>query len=252
MVRNRLRRKELYSSAEYWNAKADDHDARPASMWPNDALNEFYHAEQMRHLAELLPDVRGWRALDVGCGTGRLSRHFAARGALVSGFDFAAKAVALAQAAPLPAAAEPGVAVAPPEYRVGSVFELAAAAEFDLAFTWGVLTMACKTRDDFRRAVGRIVAALKPGATLLLIEPFHRGPLQRVLPLRLDDAAADVAAAGATVKSVRGLHFWPARVLLGYVPWPRWITAPGYAAGQRFLAGPRWGDYKLVEATRLA
>ena len=250
MVRNRLRRSEVYSQPDYWNAKAIEHDARAASMWPNDALNALYHEEQHRHLSELLPNLAGWKVLDVGCGTGRISRHFAAQGAEVTGFDFAATAVARAQAEPLPPPATPGTNVVPPKYRVGSVFDWADDAQYDLAFTWGVLTMACKNRADFRRAVERIAATLKPGGKLLLLEPFHRGPLQRVLPLKLDEARAEVAAAGLSVGAVRGLHYWPARLALAYLPWPKWITAPAFHAGQRLLSGPRWGDYHLLEATR--
>ena len=50
---------------------------------------------------------------------------------------------------------------------------------------------------------------------------------------------------------MREMHFWPVRLALAYVPWPRWITAPGYHVGQTLLRrfGEGWGgDYKAIAA----
>jgi SAM-dependent methyltransferase len=236
-------------------------------MWPNENLNRCYHVEQVEEIERALPDVRGRRLLDVGCGFGRMSRYFASRGALVTGFDFSASAIRTARQTPIESCdssastqsasakdaagvGRPNVVTTTPTYEVRSVFELDYGPVFDVAFTWGVLTIACKERDDLRRAFASVVGSVKPGGTLLFLEPIHRGPLHRVLSLGLGDFLTDLRDAGATVKSVRGMHFWPTRVLLGYLPFPRWITDPLAGAGRRLTASPFWGDYKLVFAER--
>jgi len=245
-----MRRKELYSTPDYWNAKAEEHDSQAASMWPNNNLNRHYHREQSEAIDRLLPDVSGWKILDIGCGTGRMARYFASRGAQVRGFDFSDKAIGVAKGIPLPAPVRPEIAPVEPSYEVRSVFSIDYPPEFDLAFTWGALTIACKERAELRRVLPQVVSAVKPGGNLLFLEPIHRGMLTRVLSLPLDDFLADLGEAGAEILEVRGLHFWPARVALAYAPLPRWITDPAYRVGQKFLANPGWGDYKLIFARR--
>ena len=58
-------------------------------MWPNLALNDLYEQEQWEFISAHLPNVDGLSILDIGCGTGRLSRFLAAKGAHVTAFDFA-------------------------------------------------------------------------------------------------------------------------------------------------------------------
>ena len=98
MIRNRRARAAIYSQPDYWNRKADELTGKAASMWPNNHLNELYHAEILAVLDRSLPDPRGWRILEVGSGTGRLARYLAAKGARVTGIDFAERAVAVARA----------------------------------------------------------------------------------------------------------------------------------------------------------
>lgn len=221
-------------------------------MWPNPSLNPLYQREQIEAVEGVLPDVRGMKILDVGCGTGRMSRYFASRGADVTAFDFSDKAVDIAKAAPAPPPEAPDIQVAQPKYSVNSVFDIDYRQEFDVAFTWGVLTIACRERQLLQQALGRVRDAVRPGGKLLFLEPVHRGMLHRVLSLSLSDFVADLGAVGCDVTLVRGLHFWPARVVLAYAAWPRWMTDPMYHLGQRFLRSPAWGDYKLILATRKA
>ncbi len=170
----RANRTELYSGSEYWNSKAADYEGSSVSMWRNQTLNDLYHAEQTSRLARALEAVDGKCLLDVGCGTGRMSRHFASLGAQVTGIDFAASAVEIARRE------SQGLEI---DYRCLSVFDLDDEALYDVVASWGSLTVACKTEDDFRDAVRRMIRALKPGGRLLMFEPFHASFLRRVLKL---------------------------------------------------------------------
>jgi len=97
-------------------------------MWPNQTLNAHYQEEQADWLFKHLPALDGLHVLDPGCGTGRLSRFLAERGARVLGIDFAAGAIEIAKRT------SQGDN---PTYRVQSVFALDESEVFDVVFTWG-------------------------------------------------------------------------------------------------------------------
>lgn len=242
---DRRNRAEVYSTASYWDRKARELQGEAVSMWPNNALNGLYHREQVELLDRVLGDPTGASILDVGCGTGRMSRHLAARGATVTGIDFAAEAVALARAAS---------AGDNPMYRVQSLFDLQDDGVHDVVISWGTIAIACRTRDDLDAALTRLHRALKPGGRMILLEPVHRGFVQRVLPLDAGSFAAAMEGVGLTVEEVVEMHFWPARFALAYVAWPPALTRVGYRIGQLLLTVPglrHLGDYKAFVARRL-
>ena len=213
-------------------------------MWPNPHLNNLYHREQMEWFEWELQDVTGQRVLDVGCSTGRLSRHLANKGALVTGFDFSERSIDIARAQS---------AGANPTYRVQSVFDLDEREVYDVITVLGVLAVACRSADDLARALARLYEALKPEGKLLVVEPIHEGLLHRVLDMSLTDFKEVLQAVGFRIGSVTNLHFIPSRVGLAYVAWPSWLTAAGYHIGQRCMKVAGWlnlGDYKAISATR--
>ncbi len=245
MVQNRLNRERVYCTADYWDAKAAEKEGDAVSAWANNHLNKHYYRDIGATFERLLGDVRGKRILDLGCGTGRNARFLAERGAHVVGVDFSAKSIEIAKRhAPRPNL----------EYRVGSALALEDAAEYDMVVSWGVATIACRSRADLENLMQRVMRALKPGGRLLFLEPIHKGPLHRVLDMALDDFLDVARRTGFLVDDVEHLHFWPARVALAYVEWPDAITTPVYTAGEwflrRVLRGKRGGDYQVVAARR--
>jgi 2-polyprenyl-3-methyl-5-hydroxy-6-metoxy-1,4-benzoquinol methylase len=244
MIHDRVHREGVYSEPAYWDGKVEAAPDDAGAMWPHRHYNEVYHADQLALFDALLPDIVGKRVLDVGCGTGRIARHLAGRGALVHGIDFAPQMIARARRL----TAGPN-----PSFAVGSVHEVEGEERYDVTIVLGVLTIACKDRQALLAALRRIRRALKPGGILLLTEPIHRGFLHRVLRMSLREFRGVVDEAGFRVVATHELHFWPFRFLLAYFPWPRWFTRLGYRAGRGILAlgGNRaWGDYKVICAVR--
>jgi SAM-dependent methyltransferase len=157
----------------------------------------------------------------------------------VVGFDFAAAVIEVARSSSSPEI----------EFRVGSVFDLDERARYDVAVTWGTVTVACRDSDELAEALARIRTALRPGARAVFLEPVHTGFLSRVLSMDTGEFCTTMESQGFEVERVEELHFWPARLALAFFPVPRFITVPVYAIGQALMKLPglrRAGDYKAV------
>ena len=97
----------------------------------------------------------------------------------------------------------------------------------------------------------RIRRALRPGGRLMITEPTHSGFLHRSLKLDLREFLAVMREAGFEVERVSPLHFWPMRLALCYVSWPKWLTAPLYHLGRFAIKLPgltRLADYWAIMA----
>lgn len=244
-LRSRRGREAIYSRPEFWDGKAADYQDSAISMFVNRNLNTLVEREQFAFMDLVLPDVAGKHILDVGAGTGRLSRHLARRGAMISSFDFAPAVVDIARRLN---------GDLPIEAAVMSVFDLDAEAAYDHASVLGCLSAACATPAELADAAQRLHRAVRPGGRVAMIEPFHQGFLHRVLDLPLDAVLEIFRTAGFTVTHRAELHFWPVRFLLSPIEWPRLITQPLHAAGEAILrlGGPSsgWGDYKCIGLSR--
>ena len=134
-------------------------------------------------MLRLCGDVRGLRVLDVGCGDGRFCRMLSERGAVTTGID--------------PTAAL--LAVARERHPEGDYVEAfaeslpVAGAGFDLVVSYVTL---CDIA-DYRKGIGEMARALKPGGRLLVanlnsvsstaIEGWHKGEDGRQLHMPVDN-----------------------------------------------------------------
>ncbi len=243
MLRARREREGLYSTAAYWDSKAVTYHGDAVSMWPNNNLNAYYHREQLAVLNTFLPSVEGARVLDLGCGTGRNSRYLVSRGAQVTGIDFSSSSLEIASR--LSTGDNP-------QYRKHSLFELDYQADFDIAISWAAITMACKEKKDLFVVLRGVRLALRPQGRLLLCEPIHRGMLHRVLDMNLKGFLQVMEESGFTILETMQIHFWPMRLVLAFVPWPKPVTAAGYYLGRGIMAltaSKAFGDYKVIFAS---
>lgn len=241
MLKQRLNRHEIYSKPAYWDEKASIYDQSAVSMWPNKELNTLYNKEQMEMLRQMLPDVRGKKLLDMGCGTGRLSRHLADMGAEVTGLDFSAKSIALADAE------NNGRTFL--RYICQSVFDLNGEQTWDGIFTCCSITLACRNADETRDVLARCRRSLHSRGWCLFLEPLHRGPLHRVLRMGKSDFLTQMETAGFRIESVKQMHYWPARVFLAYVSWPKFLTKISFSLGQVIMNQTGCGgDYSVILA----
>ncbi|GAB4245701.1 MAG: hypothetical protein OHK005_11220 [Candidatus Methylacidiphilales bacterium] len=244
MLQQRLARDKIYSQASYWNEKAELYLGDSVSMWRNPHVNQSYHAEQLNFLLDSLGNPTGLRILDAGCGTGRMARELAARGAKVVGVDFSDKTIDLARKL------SPDGLI---EYREGTVFDLPVDGPFDAIVCTGVLSVACHSEDDVCRVLRVFHGAMSPGGRLIVMEPFHTGPLRRVLKMSARDFIRILEANGFTLLGKKPLQFWPTRLLLAYVKWGRGFSQFFLKVGQwmlrrRIFQG--FGDYSGICAER--
>jgi len=86
---------------EYWNHHIHDLEISQAAPGSPAFFSDLdqYHFEKLHHLLRLVDfaGYRGKRVLDVGCGAGTDLVRFAQGGAMVSGVDLSASAIALAR-----------------------------------------------------------------------------------------------------------------------------------------------------------
>jgi SAM-dependent methyltransferase len=160
----------------------------------------------------------------------------------VLGVDFSQNAIDIARKV------SPGVN---PSYRLQSIYELDETSRFDLAVTWAATAMACKNRVDLLNVLVRLRKALKPGGRVFLGEPVHRGFLHRVLNMSEREYCEAMGHAGFDLLRVHHLHFWPTRLMLAYIPWPKPVTAAGFYLGRAIMAltaDRMFGDYQVYVA----
>src|SRR5687767_1587128 len=97
MLRNRRLRHDIYYHSWFWDALAEESGAEATGGWPNQALNAIQHKRAIKLLIAHLPELDGRNILDIGCGTGRVARALAARGASVVGIDFSERTIEYAR-----------------------------------------------------------------------------------------------------------------------------------------------------------
>jgi len=112
---------------------------------------------------EEIAGLKPGSALDMGCGTGNNSLMLAEKGWSVTGVDWAEHAIKLANEA----AQEQGLEAT---FLVGDLTNWKAPQQYDLVIS----TFAMPAGEGMKSAVATMVAALKPGGTLIICEWIRR------------------------------------------------------------------------------
>ncbi|HEY3593669.1 MAG TPA: class I SAM-dependent methyltransferase [Polyangiaceae bacterium] len=232
LFRDRAGKAGLYDSPGYWDMKAEVYQGLARSNWPSNTFNRYWDERQMALVDRAFGDVSGLHIADVACGTGRASRHLAARGAKVTGLDFAPRALDAART-------ETRAAGLDIEFRVYDALTPPAddlVGRFDACVTISCLAMACSSAESFEKALGNVVSLLRPGGRFFCLEPIHTSRLlRRILRMSVGEWIERSRAHGLVLEARGGMGFVPARLLLAFKDWPEPVVRPLFRAGEQLL-----------------
>ena len=256
LFRERWTRGAIYGAASYWDARAQARTGMARSMWPSNAFNELWDERQRTLLTRLLGDLRGRTLVDIGCGTGRMTRWLAADcGAkLVIGVDFSPTTVQAASDESRDLVASGRVRFVEGDVLAG--LDNVGIGAFDDAVVLGCLSVACRERRLLDAAFGTISRLVRPRGRVVLLEPIHRSPLlRRVLDLGVEEWVACANRTGLALTAADRMGFVPGRLILSVRDWPRAVLAPCFQVGEWLLDRAAWlaplSDYKLLMFERM-
>jgi SAM-dependent methyltransferase len=226
------------------------------SLWPANAYNELWDERQRVLLARALGEMTGRRIVDIGCGTGRVTRWLAEqRGAgLVVGVDFS-QATLDAARDESPALCSSGIV----RFVQGDVvagLDSVGSGAFDDAVVLGCLSVACRNRAALERAIANVARLVRKGGRVLLLEPIHRSPLlRRVLDLGVEEWIACANRAGLALLLADRMGFVPVRLVFSVRDLPRLVVRAAFGTGEHVLDTVPWlsvlSDYKLLLFSRI-
>ena len=191
---------------EYWNQHIHDLEITSHPVGSPGFFSDLdqYHFEKLHHLLRLVAfdGYRGKRVLEVGCGAGTDLARFARGGAIVTGVDLAASAVALARQN----FAQQGLQG---EFREADGEHLPFEADsFDLVYAHGVV----QYTPDGQRLVDECRRVLKPGGEAVF-QVYNRvswlNALSKLMKVPLEHEDAPVLrkySAAEFRRLLRGFH----------------------------------------------
>jgi 2-polyprenyl-3-methyl-5-hydroxy-6-metoxy-1,4-benzoquinol methylase len=234
-----------YDSNAYWRSRAAQ-PGQAAVMYTNEGFNRLFRERQFAVLQRFVaPEARGTsetlRVLDIGCGIGVVAKQLVglAPNVEVVGVDFR-EMISIAQSQN-------------PDARIR--YESSPAEEYfvsnrpyDVVVSAACLSM-IRSIPALERALGNCCRMLRPGGTLLLIDPFHRWKFLARARYGSADVRRFVAAFGLEPVASDGILFWPFR------EWLANSSVAGDDLRRRFELGERllavlgrhfWSDYKVL------
>ena len=249
VVRDRQQRQRMAES-NYWNDRVRSRSGHARSVWHAESFSDAWNRRQVHLLQdafdELLGGPRELDALDVGCGTGRITLELHSMGAKAVGVDFSDAAVEAA-------AEEAKSTGADVRYVVGDIAQPPLPFEddsFDAVVAVGCLAVACRGIDALETSMREMKRIVRPRGAVILLEPIHASRLLgRVLKAPVHEWIAAGEHAGLRLVKQQGMGFVPVRLALSSFDLPPWFVRPVFDIGETTLErvpSPRLADYTLL------
>ncbi len=255
LFKERRVRGALYGASSYWDSRASARRGMARSLWPSNVFNALWDERQRALIVRAIGDVTGRRIVDIGCGTGRVTRWLAEqRGARqVVGVDFSQATVEAARNESSALVSSGLVRFVQGDVVAG--LDGVGVGSFDDAIVLGCLSVACRDRASLEKALASVARLVRKGGRVLLLEPIHRSPLlRRVLDLGVEEWVSCANGAGLGLVHADRMGFVPVRLVFSVRDLPRVVVAPAFDAGERLLDAAAWldplADYKLLLFTR--
>jgi 2-polyprenyl-3-methyl-5-hydroxy-6-metoxy-1,4-benzoquinol methylase len=183
--------------------------------------NRYMHFVHQRALNSFIAETSGKRVLDAGCGVGRLTTHFAKRGAHVIAIDGSQSMLKIAQRSLRSQNLKA-------TFTQMDLTQLGLRdTSFDLVSCIIVLLHLSEDK-DFHSAIGEMIRVTRPGGYILILDeiPKDRSSGQVGHKRVLNDYREAIEAAGGQIEEVRLVAVSPYRLVLSRIlnsRWPRFL-----------------------------
>jgi 2-polyprenyl-3-methyl-5-hydroxy-6-metoxy-1,4-benzoquinol methylase len=243
-IRFRLKRAfkhSTYDSSAYWRKRASGAETSKV-LWHNEDYNNLYRKVQRDLLKRFVSELgEGSRILDIGCGTGVVSRMLVEMNPEVSvdGVDFS-EMIACARLE------NPSVRI---RYIESSAEEYCDPnARYHFIISSGCFS-AMRCVEKMEKAILNCVEMLDQGGMILMMDPFHRWNYLARTKYSSSQMISFMKRQGLEVILKSGTLFWP------YRDWLANSVCGGERLERRFMQGEKmlsllgqhaWADYKIL------
>jgi ubiquinone/menaquinone biosynthesis C-methylase UbiE len=230
-----------YNSSAYWRKRASESE-QAAVLWRNQEYNNLYRSDQRRIIEPWVGALpSGATVLDIGCGIGIVAAMIGSvrPDIEIDAVDF-----------------EEMVAIARERTKGLKIRYIASSAEdfdgngarYDL-----IISSACysaiRNIAHLKNSLDNGARMLKPGGTILMIDPFHRWNLLARAKFATRDVVAHLKPHGLRLVEKSGVIFWPYRIRYANSDLRGAELAERYHRGERLLkqmGQHLWADYKVL------
>ncbi len=231
-----------FDSESYWRGRSK-YPGQMAVLWTNEGYNELFRLSQRKIIRSYLPTCieREFNVLDVGCGIGVVAAMIAECAPMIR-----VDAVDFEEMIKVARTVNSSRQITYIESRAEDYFS--PSKRYDLVISSGAFS-AIRDIEKMKKAVANCVGMLRPGGTVLMMDPFHRSFLLARVRFSSREVCRYASELGLILTLRTGFLFWPFREWLANSDYSGVSLERKFHQGERILAaiGPHfWADYKVL------